>query len=61
MVKAGVKEAPSQVEEGGLRVVDVTRHYSEDRVQSPDNKAKWTLWESYFKSQDNGNYSSIKR
>jgi hypothetical protein len=61
MVKAGVKEAPSQVEEGGLRVVDVTRHYSEDRVQSPDNKAKWTLWESYFKSQDNGNHSSIKR
>jgi hypothetical protein len=34
MVKAGFKEAPSKIEEGGLRLVDVTRHYSEDRVQS---------------------------
>lgn len=61
MVKAGVKEAPSQVEDGRLRLVEGTRHYSEDNIQSPDNQAKWTLWESYFKNQDNGNYSSIKR
>jgi hypothetical protein len=60
MVKAGIEEAPSQVKDGGLRVVDMSLHYSEDRVHSPDNQAKWTLCESFFKSQDNGNYSSIK-
>jgi hypothetical protein len=61
MVKAGFKEAPLQVEEGALGIVDRARHYSEDSVQSPDNQSKWALWEAYFKSQYNGDSTSTKR